>query len=37
MPIVDLFATQGKTKRINALRAIDEVFEDVKQAFEGYI
>lgn len=37
MPIVDLFETQGKTKRINALRAIDEVFEDVKTSFEGYI
>jgi UMP-CMP kinase len=37
MPIVDLFASQGKTKRINTLRAIDEVFEDVKLALEGYI
>ena len=37
MPIVDLFASKGKTQRINALRGIDEVFEDVKHAFEAYI
>eukprot|EP00347_Sterkiella_histriomuscorum_P000705 403374821 len=37
MPIVDLFASKGKTQRINSLRGIDEVFEDVKHAFEAYI
>ena len=37
MPIVELFETQGKTKRINALHPIDQVFEDVKTSFEGYI
>ena len=37
MPIVDMFAKVGKTKTINALRTIDEVFDDVVAAFEGYI
>lgn len=37
MPIVDLFAEQGKTRRIDALRGIDDVFEDVKGALETYI
>lgn len=37
MPIVDLFAGQGKTKRINALNDIDQVFDEVKAAFETYI
>jgi UMP-CMP kinase len=37
MPIVDLYADTGKTKRIDALRSIDEVFEDVQNVFEGYI
>lgn len=37
MPIVDFYATQGKTKRIDALRSIDNVFEDVQKAFEGFI
>ena len=37
MPIVELYETKGRTKRINALRAIDDVFEDVKKAFEGFI
>lgn len=36
-PIVDLFATQGKTQRINALRSVEEVFEDVKKVFEPYL
>ena len=37
MPIVDFYSTLSKTKKINSLRSIDEVFEDVKKAFEGYI
>ena len=37
MPIVDLFAGQGKTRRIDALRGIDEVYDDVKTALETYI
>ena len=37
MPIVDQFSAQGKTKKINALRSIDDVFEDIQKAFEGYI
>jgi len=37
MPIVDLFGSQGKTQRIDALRTIDEVFEDVKKVFEPYL
>ncbi|CDW84919.1 ump-cmp kinase-like [Stylonychia lemnae] len=37
MPIVDLFDSNGKTQKINALRTIDEVFEDVKKAFEPYL
>ena len=37
LPIVEKFETEGKTKRINALRSVDEVFEDVKLAFTGFI
>ena len=37
MPIVDLYATYGKTKRIDALRSIDDIFEVVQKAFEEYI
>jgi UMP-CMP kinase len=37
MPIVDLYDSKGRARKINALRSIDEVFADVKQAFEGYI
>lgn len=37
MPIIDFYETLGKTKRINALRSVDLVFEDVQKAFEGYI
>jgi UMP-CMP kinase len=37
MPIVDLYDSKGRARKINALRSIDEVFTDVKQAFEGYI
>lgn len=37
MPIVDLYAENGKTKRIDALKPIDAVFEEVEKVFEGYI
>ena len=37
LPIVEKYEAEGKTKRINALRSVDEVFEDVKKAFEGFI
>lgn len=37
MPIVEMYGAVGKAKRINALRSIDEVYADVKAAFEGYI
>ncbi len=37
MPIVEMFEEQGRAKRINALRSIDEVYADVKQAFTGFI
>lgn len=37
MPIVDHYEKQGKVRRINALQSIEEVYKDVKKAFEGYI
>ncbi len=37
MPIVDLFAASGKTKRINALKSIDDVAKEMEEAFTGII
>jgi adenylate kinase family enzyme len=37
MPIVDLYETKGKVKKVNALRTVDEVYADVQRSFEGYI
>lgn len=37
MPIVDLFDSQSKARKINALRPIDDVFADVKNAFADYL
>lgn len=37
MPIVEMYEGVGKAKRINALRSIDEVYADVKEALQGYI
>ena len=37
MPIVEMYENKGKCKRINALKSIDEVYEDVKKSFEGYL
>lgn len=37
MPIIELYESKGKAKRINALKNIDEVYEDVKKALESYL
>lgn len=37
MPIVELYDKQGKARKINALRNVDEVFDDVKKAFQDYL
>lgn len=37
MPIVDFYGTLGKCRKINGLRSIDEVFEDLEKTFAGYI
>ena len=37
MPIVEMYEKNGKCKRIDALRSVDEVFLDVKKAFQGFI
>ena len=37
MPIVEFYDKQGKVKRINALKSIDEVFGEVEQAFAGFL
>jgi UMP-CMP kinase len=37
MPIVEMYEGQGRAKRINALRSIDEVYADVKSTLHGYI
>jgi UMP-CMP kinase len=37
MPIVELYDTMGKMRRINTLRPIDEVFADVEKLFAGLI
>ncbi|XP_047667520.1 UMP-CMP kinase isoform X2 [Tachysurus fulvidraco] len=33
-PIIDLYEKQGKVRRINASRSVDEVFADVKLIFD---
>lgn len=37
MPIVNLFDSQDKARKINALRTVDEVFEDVKKVLADYL
>jgi adenylate kinase family enzyme len=37
MPIVKQYETLGKTKQVDALRSMDEVYTDVVKAFEGFI
>lgn len=37
LPIIEKYEREGKVKKIDALRDIDEVYEDVKKAFEPYI
>lgn len=37
MPIVELYRKVDKTKTIDALRPIDDVFADVEKVFEGII
>ena len=37
MPIVEMYEAQGKTKRINALRSVDEVYADVTVSLTGFI
>jgi len=37
MPIVELYETRNKVKRIDAIKSKDEVYEDVKRAFKDYI
>lgn len=37
MPIVELYESRGKVKRIDANKPIEEVYQDVKRAFEGII
>lgn len=37
MPIVDMYDAKGQTRKINALKSIDEVFEDVKIAIADYL
>lgn len=37
MPIVNMYAEQGKTKKINGLQSIDEVYADVTKDLAGYI
>lgn len=37
MPIVEMYEAQGKTKRINALRSVDEVYADVTASLTGFI
>ena len=35
MPIVNLYDKQGKVRKIDAGRGIDEIYSDVKNAFDG--
>lgn len=37
MPIVELYDKMGKCRKINGLRAIDEVFEDMQKTFASFI
>jgi adenylate kinase family enzyme len=37
MPIVEFYEKQGKVRRLDAGKSKDEVYEQVKRAFEGYI
>jgi UMP-CMP kinase len=37
MPIVDLYETMGKCRKVNGLRSIDEVFADLETIFAGFI
>jgi UMP-CMP kinase len=37
MPIVEMYESEGKAKRINALRSVDEVYADVTASLVGFI
>ncbi len=37
MPIVDLYAKQGRLVTVDAMRPIDDVYVDVKKALEPYL
>ena len=37
MPIIELYEKEGRVKRINALNSREDVFEDVKKVFEGFV
>ena len=37
MPIIDIYEKQGKVKRVNALKSIDEVFVEVEKCFSPFI
>ena len=37
MPIVELYGKTDQTRKIDALRSIDEVFADVEKVFTGFI
>ncbi len=37
MPIVEKYTAEGRARRIDALKSVDEVFEEMKRVFEGFI
>jgi adenylate kinase family enzyme len=37
MPIINRYAEEGRTRKINGMQEVDKVFEDVKKALEGYL
>ncbi len=37
MPIVEMYESEGRAKRINALRSVDEVYADVTASLVGFI
>lgn len=37
MPIVEKYEKEGKVKTVDAMRTVEEVYADVKKAFEGFI